>query len=255
MNKGDLQTLIFEVEQFKIKATKYCDVEEYIYKATYVDWLKNYNIYIDRYNSITNNSIAHFKLTQTDLSSTQKTVRQPAVNSFLESINNFIAKIKNDIQQEESLNRKVRIPKHQMRRCFKSNIMGCPVNPELNTRKVFIGMPFDSQFNDSYNYGIIPALNSQYYEPYKADNQSSTIDLMCKVCREIQSCKFAIINISGSNPNVMFELGLAYGLGKNVILIKDKNTEVPSDIKGIEYIEYYHAKDLQDKLTRAVQNI
>ncbi|MCH3965526.1 MAG: nucleotide-binding protein [Clostridium sp.] len=64
----------------------------------------------------------------------------------------------------------------------------------------------------------------------------------------MQSSKYLIFNISGMNPNVMLELGLSYGLGKETIIIRDKETKTVSDIAGIEYIEYNHAFDLQKKL-------
>lgn len=78
---------------------------------------------------------------------------------------------------------------------------------------------------------------------------------MCKICRELQSCGLAIFNISDLNPNVMLELGLAYGMGKPVIIVKDSKTKIITDIGGIEYIEYTHAHDLQQKLIKALLNI
>lgn len=59
----------------------------------------------------------------------------------------------------------------------------------------------------------------------------------------------AIINISGLNPNVMLEQGLAYGLGKPVIILKDKATKAISDLGSIEYS---HTGDLQQKLYKAL---
>ena len=50
----------------------------------------------------------------------------------------------------------------------------------------------------------------------------------------------------------MLEQGLVYGLGKPVIIIKDKNTNAISDLGSIEYIEYSHAGDLRDKLLKAL---
>ena len=62
----------------------------------------------------------------------------------------------------------------------------------------------------------------------------------------------AIKNISGLNPNVTLEQGLAYGLGKPVIILKDETTNAISDLGSIEYIEYSHAGDLQQKLYKAL---
>jgi predicted nucleotide-binding protein len=72
---------------------------------------------------------------------------------------------------------------------------------------------------------------------------------MCKICEQMQISKYLIFNISGLNPNVMLELGLSYGLGKETIIIKDKKTKSISDLGSNEYIEYSHAGELQQKLT------
>ena len=47
---------------------------------------------------------------------------------------------------------------------------------------------------------------------------------------------------------MVFELGLAYGLGRSVILIKHKRAEVPVDLKGLEYIEYGTIDELKRNL-------
>ena len=106
-------------------------------------------------------------------------------------------------------------------------------------------MSFNDDYRDSYEYGVKLVLDRMGMEHYKADNEISNKDIMCK---EIQSCSTVIANISGLNPNVMLELGLAYGVGKKVIVIKDKKTTIISDLGNVEYIEYSHAGELQQKL-------
>lgn len=50
----------------------------------------------------------------------------------------------------------------------------------------------------------------------------------------------------------MLELGLAYGIGKPVIIVKDNETKVIIDLGGIENIKYEHAHDLMTKLYKAL---
>ncbi len=114
-------------------------------------------------------------------------------------------------------------------------------------------MPFSDDYRDSYEYGVKLILDQLSIEYYRADDEISNKDIMCKICCEIQSCGKIIANISELNPNVMLELGLAYGLGKEVIVIKDKKTASISDLGSIEYIEYSHASELQQKLLRLLQ--
>lgn len=183
-----------------------------------------------------------------DFSVSKKTVRDTAVERFRINLNSTKDLIDDMVQELRSNIISNKTPTHQMRKCLKLGVDGCPKNPQLEKRKVFIGMPFDSKYLDSYEYGIKIALQSQGLSAYRADENISNLDIMCKICEEIQKCKYLIFNISGLNPNVMLELGLSYGLGKETLIIKDKETKNISDIANIEYIEYSHAGELSSKL-------
>lgn len=136
-------------------------------------------------------------------------------------------------------------------RCF---IIGddCPVKIDSQKYLFFVGMPFNDQHVESYQGGIKAMLNRHGVDTdkklFKADEQYSNYGILCKICRGIQESQNIIINISDQNPNVMFELGLAYGLNKNVFLIKDKDSAVISDLSGLEYTSYSNAEELASKL-------
>ena len=136
-------------------------------------------------------------------------------------------------------------------RCF---IIGddCPVKIDSQKYLFFVGMPFNDQHVESYQGGIKAMLNRHGVDTdkklFKADEQYSNYGILCKICRGIQESQNIIINISDQNPNVMFELGLAYGLNKNVFLIKDKKSAVISDLSGLEYTSYSNAEELASKL-------
>ena len=252
MNFNDMQALSFEIKNLHDKVEIYSKNKDYVYTNVYKSWIVEYNHLLDKYNALANLNITHMSFNTHDLSSTQKTVRNTTIEFFLNNLSNLIRKLESDIEANRLKMAEKKIAPHQMRKCFKLDISGCPINPQYQRNKIFIAMPFSAEYLDSYNYGIVPALNALGYEHYKADNEITNKDIMCKICQQIQACKMAIINISGLNPNVMLEQGLVYGLGKPVIIIKDKNTNAISDLGSIEYIEYSHAGDLRDKLLKAL---
>jgi hypothetical protein len=136
-----------------------------------------------------------------------------------------------------------------MRRCFKIGLRKCPKEIDFSPKMVFVAMPFRPDFQDLYKYAIRPALEELGLKIWKADEKISNIDIMCKICHGIQECSFVIANISDWNPNVLFEMGLAYGTGKNVVLIKNRKEKVPVDLKGLEYIDYEDIDELKRNLT------
>ncbi len=252
MNRAKMEALVFEMNNLRNKVETYNKNNDYVYTNVYHLWVKEYNSLLDKYNALVELQISAMTYNEHDLSSTHKTVRNAAIEHFSNSIKELTKKIESDIEFERLKVSESVLPAHQMRKCFKLCVDGCPVNPSYTTNKIFVGMPFSDDYLDSYNFGIVPTLSALGLSHFKADNEISNKDIMCKICQEIQSCYIAIINISGLNPNVMLEQGLAYGLGKPVIIIKDKETKAISDLGSIEYIEYSHAHDLQSKLFKAL---
>jgi hypothetical protein len=138
-------------------------------------------------------------------------------------------------------------------RCFKTGGMIC-TNPDAgqseSKQRVFIGMPFRPEFENVYKHAIKPALDNLGLIPWKANEEIQNIDLMCKVCGGIQICASAIVDISDWNSNVMFELGLVYGLGKEAFIIKRSDAKVPVDLQGMIYIPYDSYDELKNTLMK-----
>lgn len=142
-----------------------------------------------------------------------------------------------------------------MSRCFKTGIDECTKVNRVVPNQVFIGMPFRGHFEDVYNFGIKPVLDQMGYRSWKADDHPNIIDLMCKVCEGIQKSEFIIVDLSEWNPNVFFELGLSYALGRKVLIIKHKDFKIPTDLKGMEYIQYSSVTKLRQKLSKIIAKI
>lgn len=143
-------------------------------------------------------------------------------------------------------------------RCFKTGGITC-TNPEAqqpeSRQRVFIGMPFRPQFEDMYRYAIKPALDSLGLIPWKANKEIQNVDLMCKVCGGIQISGSAIIDISDWNSNVLFELGIIYGLGKEAFILKRKKAKVPVNLKGMIYIPYDSFDELKEILVKYLSKL
>lgn len=247
-----LQGLVYELKNLSDKTNTYRKSNDYIYTEIYKAWIDEFNNLLKKYNAITDLKINPIYYNDFDLSSSGKTVKEQALEYFSTTVNSLCKKIEADIDVHHKEIQTKTVPHHQMRSCFKLGVENCPLNPEYIRNRVFIAMPFSDEYADSYNFGIIPALTALGMDHFRADGEILNKDIMCKVCSEIQKCGIVIVNISGLNPNVMLEQGLAYGLGKPVIILKDKNTETISDLGSIEYIEYAHAHDLMNKLVKAL---
>ena len=107
---------------------------------------------------------------------------------------------------------------------------------EKNT--CFFIMPFAEEFD--IVYGTIKNGLQDNYICKRVDEISGSIPIINKILVEILKSQFIIVDLSESNPNVFYELGIAHTFkdAQNIFLLKNKNSKVPFDITHLTYIEY-----------------
>jgi hypothetical protein len=82
--------------------------------------------------------------------------------------------------------------------------------------------------------------------------------LLEKIRNHILEAEVIIADITGRNPNVFYELGLAHANDKPVILItQDAVQEVPTDIRHLEFIRYdlLNEHEIISKIDNAMNNL
>jgi hypothetical protein len=105
-------------------------------------------------------------------------------------------------------------------------------------QRVFLDIPYHRSFQN-YERAIVTTLLTYGLQPISARDNKKAVLIMDDVCTLIKSAKYAVIDISGLNFNVAFEAGYLYALGgPTFILLKNKRTNVPSDLQGLKYNEY-----------------
>lgn len=85
-----------------------------------------------------------------------------------------------------------------------------------------------------------------------ADEKITNQHVLQKITNYIRDNDFSLYDITGWNANVTLELGIAVGLGRRYFVLfnskLDGNKDVPSDIKGIDRIQYVSNSELEAKL-------
>lgn len=139
--------------------------------------------------------------------------------------------------------------------------------PEQRTdkKRCFIITPIGND-NDSIRRhidGIIdaaikPALEPDY-EVVAAHKITETGTITKQIIKEIYQDELAIANLTGNNPNVMYELAVRYCLGKPVLTIAEKGTRLPFDVMPERTIFYINdpqgSLDLKEAIKSYVLNI
>ena len=119
-------------------------------------------------------------------------------------------------------------------------------------------MPFTSELNDYYPYLNLRLEREHGLACHRADERWSTKPVRDKINDDIGRADPLIADRTGSNPNVLCEIGLAHALGKDLILItQDSMSQVPSDLLLYEFLKYDLARHHEFLLTRdaAIQEL
>jgi nucleoside 2-deoxyribosyltransferase len=120
-----------------------------------------------------------------------------------------------------------------MKRCF-MNGMGCKFSSASTHKnisdKVFVIMPYGPNIKTFYHWKgkelLAKKFNMNVDDFQTADEIDNIGNIICrKICNKIQSCDYILADISLNNPNVYYELGLACGLQRPIILMQNKRNE------------------------------
>ena len=112
-----------------------------------------------------------------------------------------------------------------------------------NTRKrreqfCFVLMPFDDKFRPIYNTIVRPAVEQASLRCVRSDEIFGTRPVMEDIRENIQKARILLADLTGKNPNVLYELGFAHGSSKDVILIAQRMDDVPFDLRQYRLIPY-----------------
>lgn len=113
-------------------------------------------------------------------------------------------------------------------------------------------MPFETAFDPVYE-AIKPSAEGARMRCERADKARDNQAVIEKIKRSIQRAGIIVADMTGTNPNVWYEIGYAHGLGKECILItQEPSEEVPFDLRHLEHIKYSTSQKGLPELRRAL---
>lgn len=118
-------------------------------------------------------------------------------------------------------------------------------------QQVFVGHEFAADMTDNLRQAVDSALEGSGLVAYYADRElvPNAQIFLDKILRVIHHSAFGIYDISNpEKPNVFLELGAGLARRKICIIICELETKIPSNLQGLDRIEYQSFDDLKVQL-------
>ena len=87
--------------------------------------------------------------------------------------------------------------------------------------------------------------------------EGRSINITSDIYDKIENCSIFLADTTEANPNVMYELGMAYNKKKPIIMVREKNKKIkiPSDIISEHYYFFDGMSELEDLFVKHIRKI
>jgi len=102
-------------------------------------------------------------------------------------------------------------------------------------------MSYEAAFDDIYNI-ITQVAEDVGLQCRRSDKRHDSGPILQQIVEDIHRADVVVADLTNNNPNVLFEIGVAYQL-KNigqVVLLTQRDGDVPFDLQGHRYLKYEH---------------
>jgi len=124
--------------------------------------------------------------------------------------------------------------------------------------KAFVIMPFKKVFNDVFYFikeAVKNSVTGEKIECFRLDEKKAAGKITDDFIDSIETSTFCIADLTGNNPNVMWEVGYAIASKKPTIFICQDLSSIPFDLRDMKIIEYEYGSlsdSLTENLTKAI---
>jgi hypothetical protein len=115
-----------------------------------------------------------------------------------------------------------------------------PRKPEVDPKLCFIVMPFGAEeLTDVYEYFVKPSIEAHCgLRCERGDDVFGSNVIMDDIRRSIARARIVVADLTGRNPNVFYEVGIAHTMDKDVLLLSQSMSDVPFDLRHRRVLVY-----------------
>jgi len=153
----------------------------------------------------------------------------------------------------EALDRQVQRERvRMMPQCFRIGAAQCLRAPELVPNWILVLPPASLRSAESYRNLVGEVLKSGAVEALFFTSSLRDVDSLCDLCLSVQQCPRIIVDVTEWDVEALFAVGLAGALGRQLLLLRGRDTTPPFTPQGLSIYEYTTGEDLAMVLVRGL---
>jgi len=122
----------------------------------------------------------------------------------------------------------------------------------VEDRLCFVLMPFREPFYRIYEDHIKPTLEAAGLQVIKADDLFTPTAIIEDIWEYINRSRLLVADVTGRNPNVFYELGIAHTVGKDAIILTQDENDIPFDLRHLRHFRYTDNEEGWEALRRTL---
>jgi hypothetical protein len=115
--------------------------------------------------------------------------------------------------------------------------------PDPHAATCFIVMPFGEEWSPEVHRILARACEAAGVRSVRGDDLFTPTDILEDIWQSINTSDFVVADITGRNPNVLYELGIAHTLAKPVLILSQHAADIPIDLATRRVILYGQKAD------------
>ena len=121
----------------------------------------------------------------------------------------------------------------------------------------FVLMPFRPELDPVYEKIKEIVVIHKKLSCIRADDIYSTGIIIKEIWDSIQQAQVIIADVTGKNPNVFYEMGLAHAIGKDIIIIAQTIDDIPFDLRHRRLIIYDQKRleEFEVRLSKTIEGV
>lgn len=160
-----------------------------------------------------------------------------------------------ELQQQKWLDEQELKERRSQKTRYKFKSIWGSLPQKIDHDACFILMPFNNGnwLQDVYENHVKKVVSSCGLRIYRADDIFSNREVVHDIWEAICTARLIIADVTGRNPNVFYELGIAHTLGKDAIIITQSDSDVPFDLRQLRYIRYIYTPPGMEAFEQALK--